>query len=140
KGALQDTLINIEKLRSEGKVTELTALQAQAPNCIPSELLTKLWRLALSERISGPQHDFIAYNWKRRAHTEGLHIALMMEVPKLLSPKLKLSEKRDFLSKTVPSEPTKLSDYFEWSLVPTAENLADITQYIRKHPDGPRAL
>ncbi|RBL65528.1 hypothetical protein C3E98_042500, partial [Pseudomonas sp. MWU13-2625] len=83
-------LDGLDGLERDGKAAELAAIQADAPNAVPSPLMRRLWRLLLAGRVKAHRPDVDLYMWLRKLKRDGFSTTLRLELRDLLSPRITL--------------------------------------------------
>jgi hypothetical protein len=121
---IERKLDELDELERDGKVAELTALRADAPNAIPIPLMRRLWRLLLAGRVKAHRTDIDLYMWQRKLKRDGFGTALRLELRDLLSPRITLRKAMRWghePDKT--SEPTRIRQLVDWELVLVADHV-----------------
>ena len=117
-------LNEVADLEHEGKVAELEAIRAMAPNSIPIPLMRTLWRLLLTGRVKSPWRDPDFYRWQGRLKREGLTATLRMELRDLLAPVLRLKKPYQWSDAgPAPESPPRLEQLVDWELVLAADSV-----------------
>ena len=129
---LEGQLDRFKRLETEGRLSELAEIQANAPNAIPNQFMSTLWRLFLAGRVRGAARDPSLFQWTGRLTRDGLTPVIRMELRELLAPKILL--KTPILwGESVPdaalSQPSRRS--VDWELVLAVD-------HVRSAVGGPR--
>ncbi|MFB9159681.1 anti-phage defense-associated sirtuin Dsr1 [Chromobacterium violaceum] len=117
-------LDELDGLERDGKAAELAAIQADAPNAVPSPLMRRLWRLLLAGRVKAHRPDVDLYMWLRKLKRDGFSTTLRLELRDLLSPRITLRKPIRWRQEPEPSGAlTRVRQLVDWELVLVADHV-----------------
>lgn len=115
----------LDRLATAGKHYELDRIRENAPAAIPRPLMVTLWHLLLSGRVKSYTRHADLYDWLARFEQNGLTPILRLELYKILSPRVRLSEPfhwDGFGEEADNSQPERISDLVKWEVELNTEN------------------
>ena len=87
---IERELDRIATFEREGKAADLAALQANAPNAIPRDLMRILWRILLTGRVKTRSNNLEFYRWRERFKRDGLTPSVRVDLREVFAPKVVL--------------------------------------------------
>lgn len=121
---IERKLDELDGFERNGKAAELAAIQADAPNAIPSPQMRRLWRLLLAGRVKAYRSDIDLYTWHEKLKRDGFSTTLRLEFRDLLSPRITLREPLRWGQPSETSEAPKLvSQLVDRELVLVADDV-----------------
>lgn len=121
---IERRLDELDKLESEGNMSELARIRANAPNAVPSTLMRKLWRLTLAGRVKSTRHNSDFYRWHSLFKRSGLTASLRLALRESLTPRVSLREPFHWPAVDDDnSKPERIKELAEWDIVLSTDHV-----------------
>ena len=139
---IEQRLDELYKLERAGNTAELARIRENAPRAMPGATMRTLWRLMLTGHVKSTLRDHFSFTrWQKHFRRDGLTPSLRLELRKMLTPRITLSESLLWpATEGETGEPERIEDLVDWKIVLSTDYVHSSLSHLSKNERWTAAL
>ena len=141
---IERRLEELDQIKREGNAAELDRIRGKAPRAVPGPWIRTLWDLLLAARVTtarpapngSPSSSVLRiFLWRNRLKRDGLTAALRLELCKMLTPRVAISEAIPWDRDPDDADgPEPSQDPVDWEIVLSIDDANSALKLLRESP------
>ena len=139
---IEQRLNELYELERDSNTAELAHIRKNAPRAIPGAPMRTLWRFMLTGHVKSTLRDrFGLTRWRERFRRDGLTPSLRLELRKMLTPRIALSESSPWPgTEGETGEPKRIKDLVNWKIVLSTDDVHSNLRHLSNNDRWTAAL